>query len=73
MKSRNRIYRLTQMGDAWHLLYPDASLAHAFTTLDEALLSVEKDRGGATGIVELFAGSMYMVKELSSPCRGRAS
>ena len=60
------LYRITLCGQAWHVVRPRASLAHAFADLDQAFAFVRTDCGGAEATVELLIENFYMVKQVGS-------
>ncbi len=57
-------YRITLVGKEWHVRRPHGSLSHAFARLDQAETFVRNDNGGGATVVEIIAGSAYMVKTL---------
>lgn len=59
-------YRITLVGEAWHVMRPHASVPHAFVKLDDAEAFVRSDSGGTAAFVEVVAGNTYMVKQLIS-------
>ena len=59
-------YRITLIGEEWHVTRPQASLSHAFAQLSEAETFVRNDNGGGSVVVEIIAGTNYTVKPLTS-------
>jgi hypothetical protein len=57
-------YRIRQVGEQWYLRRPNGSIEQAFDNIDEAFASVRNDSGGSTAVVEILAGSTYMMKQL---------
>lgn len=58
-------YRITLVGDAWHVVRPARILAHAYDDLDQAMEFVRKDCGEAGATVELLADGVYIVKQVA--------
>ena len=65
-KSSAPPYRITLVGDEWHVTRPHATIDHAFRGLAEAEAFVRQDSEGKADFVEILAGSTYMVKSLRS-------
>jgi hypothetical protein len=63
-KQKTTPYRIRQVGSRWHLRRPNASLEQAFDNIDEAFASVRNDSRGSTAVVEILAGSTYMMKQI---------
>lgn len=61
-----RLYRITLVGNAWHVLRPQACLAHAFADLRGAEAFVLNDSGSEGAVIEILAGATYMVKSLQA-------
>ncbi len=61
---RASCYRITLVGDQWHVRRPNASLPHAFARLDQAETFVRNDSNRQALLVEIVAGGAYMVKAL---------
>jgi hypothetical protein len=57
-------YRITLVGTEWHVQRPHASLSHAFQHLHQAESFIRNDSGDRAAIVEIVAGTVYMVKTL---------
>jgi hypothetical protein len=57
-------YRITLVGKEWHVTRSQASLSHAFAQLGEAETFVRDDNGGGSVVVEIIAGTLYIVKPL---------
>jgi hypothetical protein len=60
-------YRITLVGEAWHVRRPRATMDHAFEDIDAAMAFVRSDSGGTAEFVELMAGNTYMLKKLGRP------
>jgi hypothetical protein len=60
------LYRITLCDQAWHVVRPQATLAHAFADLDQAFAFVRTDSDGAEATVELLIDNFYMVKQVGS-------
>jgi hypothetical protein len=58
------LYRITLCDEAWHVVRPHASLAHAFADLDQAFAFVRTDSDGAEATVELLIDNFYIVKQV---------
>lgn len=61
---RNPLYRITLVGQEWHVRRPHASLSHAFMDLDQAEDFVRSDSSEKAIVIEIVAGTAYMVKTL---------
>ena len=59
-------YRITLVGNEWHVRRPHASLSHAFGGFGQAETFVRNDSAGTATFVEIMAEGIYMVKELRS-------
>ena len=66
------LYRITLVGEAWHVRRPKATMDHAFATIDNALAFVRSDSGGSAEFVEVMAGNAYLVKRLSPTTSNRS-
>jgi hypothetical protein len=60
------LYRITLCEQAWHVVRPRASLAHAFADLNQAFAFVRTDCDGAEATVEVLIENFYMVKQVGS-------
>ena len=63
-KRKDPPYRITLVGNAWHVTRPHATLDHAFASIDEALAFVGRDSVGTAEFVEVVAGGTYMLKQV---------
>lgn len=63
-RPRNPPYRITLVGNEWHVTRPHATMDHAFVKLADAEAFVRSDSGENASFVEVVAGGTYMVKQL---------
>ena len=65
LQLKDPFYRITLVDKTWHVHRPQATLDHAFASLEEATSFVKSDSEGAAEFVELVADNIYMVKKLA--------
>lgn len=57
-------YRITRVDRAWHVVRPNAAMAHTFRQLGQAMDFVRHDCGRHDATVELMIDDVYIVKQI---------